>query len=296
MKVVDRQRGIFDPSYLSSSQLHDTLVVLTIGGKQIPLDPGEKMCPFQLIQWRHSSASGFMQSGDGRFVGSTAAQPYTENRLNRTGDIVLDGQGNITGTLNVTMGGQEALFWRQQALKRDDSAIKRQFERSLKAQLPEGIEAHFDHFIALDDPDAPLVAIVNVKGTMGTTTAKRLMLPGFFFETRAHRPFVDQEKRQTPVDMHYGELTTDQITYRLPEGLAVESAPPNSSNLWKDHAIFKVATKTTPGQIVISRTLARAFTFAKPEEYQDLRGFFSNVAATDQAQLILTTTTPVKGN
>jgi len=157
MKVVYRQRGIFDPSYLSSSQLQDTLVVLTIGGKQIPVDPGEEMCTFQVIQWRHSSVSGFMQSGDGRFVGSTAAQPYTENKLVRTGDIVLDGQGNITGTLNLTMNGQEALYWRQQALKRDDSAIKRQFERGLKAQLPEGIEAHLDHFSALDDPATPLI-------------------------------------------------------------------------------------------------------------------------------------------
>ena len=296
MKVVDRERGIFDVTYLYSGQLHDTLVILLIDGKQIPVDPGEKMCPFQLVHWRHSSASGFVQSADGHFVGTTPAPAYTENKLIRNGDLVLDTQGAITGTLNVTMTGQGALNWRQTALKRDDSAMKRQFDRYLNAQIPEGVEAHVDHFIGLDDPNAPLIAVCTIKGSMGTTTAKRLMIPGFFMESRAHRPFVDEEKRQTPVDMRYGELISDQVTYHLPAGLTVESAPQNSNTLWKDHAVFKVVTKSTPGQIVIARSLARAFTFAKPEEYKELRNFFGTVATTDQAQLILTTMPPVKGN
>jgi hypothetical protein len=31
----------------------------------------------------------------------------------------------------------------------------------------------------------------------------------------------------------------------------------------------------------------RAFTIVKPEEYQDLRGFYQKVSAADQAQLVL---------
>ena len=47
MKVVDREKGLFDPTYMNFDQLDDTLVILSIGGKEILLDPGEKMCPFQ---------------------------------------------------------------------------------------------------------------------------------------------------------------------------------------------------------------------------------------------------------
>jgi hypothetical protein len=39
--------------------------------------------------------------------------------------------------------------------------------------------------------------------------------------------------------------------------------------------------------VVVARTLARAFTEAKPEEYQDLRGFYQKVATADQQQLVL---------
>jgi hypothetical protein len=53
-KVVDREQGLFDVTYLSLRQLDDTLVILETGGKEIILDPGEKMAPFQIVSWRHS--------------------------------------------------------------------------------------------------------------------------------------------------------------------------------------------------------------------------------------------------
>jgi len=56
---------------------------------------------------------------------------------------------------------------------------------------------------------------------------------------------------------------------------------------WENHALYLVTTKPDPGQITIARVLARAFTMAKPDEYQDLRGFYQKVAAADQGQLVL---------
>ena len=61
------------------------------------------------------------------------------------------------------------------------------------------------------------MAVVDLKGSVGMATARRLILPGFFFETRGHTPFVNEEKRREPVDMHYGDRVTDQVTYHLPE-------------------------------------------------------------------------------
>ena len=51
-----------------------------------------------------------------------------------------------------------------------------------------------------------------------------------------------------------------------------------------------------PDRLVIAHSLARAFALAKPEEYQDLRGFYQKVAAADQAQLVLTATAAGNGN
>ncbi len=287
-KVVDRDQGIFDPSYMSLNQLDTTVIVLSTGGKSIVLDPGEKMCPFGTLNWRHSFAAGIGQSAQGLSLAQTPSQEYKENSIRRTADVVLDAHGGITGSLTIEMTGQAALRWRQAALRNDDAELKKQFDRELENIVPEGVEAHVDHFLAMDQPDSILLAAVKVKGSLGTATAKRLLLPGFFFDTRSHQPFVDEEKRLEPVDMHYADRVTNVITYHLPAGITVEGAPQDTNISWPGHALFMAKSKADPGQIAILDSLAVAFTIVKPEEYQDLRGFYQKVEAADQGELVLT--------
>ena len=296
IKVVDRNRANFDPSYMSLDQLDTTLVALSTDGKLIVLDPGEKMCPFQTVNWRHSGAAGIGESAEGGSLAVTPMQQYKDNVTQRLGDVYLDAQGGITGHINIIMTGQSALHWRQRALEEDDTELKKEFDREeLEQTVPEGVEAHVDHFLGMNDPYSNLMAVVNLKGSLGTATAKRLILPGLFFETRGKVPFVSEEKRLVPVDMHYGERVTDEIAYHLPGGVTVEGAPPDANISWTGHAVFIVKSKAEPGQITIANSLATAFTEAKPEEYQDLRGFYQKVAAADQEPLVLTTSATQAG-
>lgn len=48
--------------------------------------------------------------------------------------------------------------------------------------------------------------------------------------------------------------------------------------------------------MTVYRSIARGFTFLKPEQYQDLRGFYQKVAANDQQQLVLALGPEQKGN
>ena len=296
VEVVDRDQGIFDPAYLRLDQLDTVLVILDAGGKQIVLDPGEKMCPFQTVNWRHSYAGGLSQSAQGVSFSVTPQQLYAENTTRRTGILAVDAQGGVSGQIQIAMTGQEALRWRQLALENDESEVKKKFDDGLADLVPARVQAHIDHFEAIGDPNATLIAVVNVTGTLGAPAGKRLVLPTFFFETRGHVPFVNEEKRLMPVDMRYGERVTDQITYRLPEGMTVEGAPQDASFSWPNHALFVAKSLTQPSQITIAQTLTRAFTIAKPEEYADLRGFYQKVAAADQEQVVLDLPPGVKGN
>jgi transglutaminase-like putative cysteine protease len=297
MKVVDRSERVFALGYLNFDQLDDDIVVLNIAGKEIPLDPGEKMCPFQTVRWIHSGTAGIVQGDHVRSLGMTPEQAYTDNKKTRNGDLTLDEHGAIKGQLTFVMVGQEAIDWRQAALRNDQDELKKQFDHSIESIVPEGVEAHIDHFLGLDDPEVNLVAIVNVHGNLGAATSKRLLLPGFFFQTRGSHPFVNQEKRIEPVDMHYGDQVTDQIVYHLPANMSVEGAPQDTKISWQGHAVMATKTASAPSQITLARVFARGFSSAKPEDYQDLRGFYQKVAAADQAQLVLAKTPPVqKGN
>jgi hypothetical protein len=297
MKVVDRSERVFALGYLDFDQLDDDIVVLNIAGKDFALDPGEKMCPFQTVRWVHSGTAGILQSDHVRSIGITPEQAYTENKVIRNGDLTLDDHGAVTGQFTFVMVGQEALSWRQRSLRNDQDELKKQFDRALESVVPDGIEAHIDHFLGLDNPEVNLLAIVKVHGNLGAATSKRLLLPGFFFQTRGSHPFVNQEKRLEPVDMRYGDQAVDQIVYHLPANMSVEGAPLDTKISWQGHAVFATKTASAPGQITIARIFARAFSSAKPEEYQDLRGFYQKLAAADQAQLVLTKSAPTrKGN
>lgn len=287
MNVADRSERIFDPSYMDMDQLGDTLVLVGINGKGVLLDPGEKMCMFGNLAWEHSGVAGVRQSSSGPGFEKTPEQRYTGNVLVRDGNVEVDAHGAITGNFTFTMKGQDALDWRQIALEISPDELEKRFDRWLQPMTPQGVEAHVDHFLALDDPESNLMAMVKMKGVLGTALPKRLLLPGLFFESQGHEPFVKQAKRIEPVDMHYGEEVIDNVVYHLPVGFTVEGAPQDAKNLWQGHAEYVLQTQEAPGQVTVARTLARAFDMAKPDEYQDLRGFYEKVAAADQSELVL---------
>ncbi|HEY1805353.1 MAG TPA: DUF3857 domain-containing protein [Terracidiphilus sp.] len=295
MQVVNRDLGVFDASYMSLWQLDDNLVILSMGGKETVLDPGEKMCPFGVVNWKHSHAQGLRQSADGPGRAVTPSQVFGSNTIRRSGDLALDQHGGVTGSLQIVMIGQDALAWRQTSLKVDAGELKKEFDRDLEQAVPEGVEAHVDHFLGLDDPDSLLMAVVKVTGTLGAATAKRLILPGFFFETRESEPFVNEETRLEPIDMHYASQVTEQLTYDLPAGAVVEGAPPDTKVSWEGHAMYIVKTQSSAGEVTVARVLARAFDLARPLDYQDLRSFYQKLAAADQGQLVFTIPASQKG-
>lgn len=296
MRVVGRDHGTYSPDYFSPNQFDDDLVVLSSNGKEIVLDPGEKMCPFQTVDWRHQGVTGLVQSPTGVAAAITPASAYAANTLQRTGDITLDTQGNFTGVFHFVMNGQRAIDWRQLSLTADADKVKMRFDRWLTAMVPSGVEAHLDHFLALDNPDLNLVAIVNLKGSFASSASKALTIPRTIFEAASHHPFVEEATREEPVDMHYAEQVSDQAVYHLPAGLALQEPSPDATLPWPEHAVLAIKAKASPGQVTVTRSFTRAFTLAKPDEYPKLHDYFQKVAAADRQQLVLTSSAASTGN
>jgi hypothetical protein len=162
--------------------------------------------------------------------------------------------------------------------------------------LPDGVQASFDHFLGLDDYNTNLMAIVKVSGNLGTATGKHVFLPGLFFESHASHPFVAQDKREIPVDVHYPRTIDDDVTYHLPPGFSVESPLQPVTASWPQFAMLKIASKPTDDGVNITRTLVYNFTLLDPKEYSNLHGFYQKVAAADQQQLVLARAAQTKGN
>jgi transglutaminase-like putative cysteine protease len=296
MQVVNRDRAVLDGSYLSRYQLDDYIAIVSIGGKEVYLDPGQKMCPFGALHWKHTLAGGFRSSEKGTAIDGTPAASYKSASVQRIADLTVTPDGNVSGTVRFVMTGPEALHWRQAAILNDTDEVKKQFNESLRDSLPEGVHADFDHFLGLDEYNSSLMGIVHIDGSLAATTGKHFFLPGQFFESQAKHPFVAQEQRITPVDVHFARLEQDDVTYHLPDGYTVESAPPASSIPWPNHAMFKIASNVESGSVTVERTMAYNFTVLSPKEYPSLHDFFQKVATADQQQLVLVRAAQAKGN
>jgi len=296
MQVVDRDQALFDKSLLSAYQLDDFIVLVDLGGKTLYLDPGQKMCPFRSLHWKHTLATGFQLTDKGAEIATTPVLTFKGSTVQRIADLYIDTDGNVNGSVRFVMTGPTSLYWRQLALENDEEEVKKQFDESLTAQLPEGVQVNFDRFLGLDDPSVSLGAIVKVSGNIGSTTGKHFFLPGLFFESHAKHPFVAQDKRTIPVDVHFPKADIDEVTYHLPPGFNVESTPQDANTSWPDHAILKIHSSAKDDTVTVTRTLAYNFTLLDPKEYPNLHDFYLKVASADQQQLVLTRAPVAKGN
>jgi hypothetical protein len=216
--------------------------------------------------------------------------------VQRVADLTINEAGNVRGSVRYVMTGPDALYWRQLALENDEEEVKKQFNESMRESLPEGVQADFDHFLGLDDYTVNLIGFVKVSGNIGTATGKHFFLPGLFFESRSKHPFVAEDKRTTPIDVHYSRMVEDDVTYRLPPGFTVESAPLTASTAWPEHALLKTNSKTSRDTVEVVRSLAYNFTLLDPKDYPNLHDFYQKVATADQQQLVLTRAPAAKGN
>jgi hypothetical protein len=288
MQVVNRSRALFDDSYLTLEQLDDYVAIVTIGGKEVFLDPGQKDCPFGLLHWKHAPASGLRLSPTGVIGATTPAATYLQTNVMRVADLTMQMDGTVSGTVRYVLSGQEALRWRQLSLKNDPDEVKKQFNESIRDSFPDGVQAEFSHFLSIDDDHVNLMAIVNVTGTMGTATGKRVFLPGLFFESREVHPFTAEATRAVPIDVHYPKLEQDEVNYHLPGGYAVESSPQAADLMWPSHATMRIRSSASGTDVKVTRVMGYNFTLLGPKDYSDLHDFYRKAAAADQQQLVLT--------
>ena len=240
--------------------------------------------------------SSMRQGEKGPELSGTPGNSYKDATTIRSGDLTIERDGSVKGTIRITMNGPAALRWREIAVRNDQDEVKKRFNEELHRMVPDGVDAEVDHFLGLNDYHSVLMAMVKVSGNMGTATGKRVFLPGIFFESRAKHPFVAEEKRLTAVDMEYADTVQDEVTYHLPDLFAVESAPPDLSIPWPGHAAFKVKSVENKSDVTVQRTFVRAFALLEPKDYSALRDFYQKVATADQQQLVLKVGPAAGGN
>ncbi|HMG86188.1 MAG TPA: transglutaminase domain-containing protein [Terracidiphilus sp.] len=287
-RIASRSLHIFSAQYMDNLQLDTVLVALEIDGKEILVDPGTKMAPFEALHWAHTGAGGVAMDANSKTeIIVTPLQKITDNSTLHIGTVNVSPKGVVSGSLKVAFIGQKAIELRQLGVKSGVEAVQAEISSVIAQQVPAAIHIAVDHVGYLDDPDRQLLAVILVSGSFSKQSDGRLVLPRTFFEAQEQNPFPAETSRELPVDMRYPAQEQEQITYALPPGFALAGTPEDAKLKWEGNAAYELRTKVEGSSITDARVFVRAFTVLDAKDYGQLHDFYQKVVAADQQPLVL---------
>ncbi|WP_260739008.1 DUF3857 domain-containing protein [Tunturiibacter lichenicola] len=295
--ITSRDRSLFLAAYLNLAQLDDDIAIVEVDGKEQYFDPGTRYCPYQHLAWKHTQSAGIRQTASGSDIVHTPGEVYTYSRTQRVANLSMDREGAVTGTVKMTYMGSPGLYWRQRALTGDAASLDRELSTNVENLLPNGMEVKVSSIEKLEDYDQPLVVKLDVKGQLGSSTGKRLLIPSDIFEAN-EKPAFPHEKRDVPVFFSFAHMTQDAVRITFPPTLAVESLPTSNTTTFQKFAVYGMNLESTPTTVTTRRDYVLGEIYYKTEEYPELRSFYSKMETKDQESIILTSSpsaaTPIK--
>ncbi|MGD0445556.1 MAG: DUF3857 domain-containing protein [Edaphobacter sp.] len=287
-KVTNRDRSLFIPGYMSLSQLDDELAIVNLDGKEQYFDPGSRYCPYQHLAWKHSMTAGIRQADSGSDFANAPPESYTYSRTQRVADLTLDQQGVVSGNITMTYMGSPALRWRQRSLTGDSTSLEREIHASIERIVPPGMEVKVSSIDQIEDYEKPLIVKLDVKGTLGSSTGKRLLIPGDIFEANS-KPAFPHEKREIPVYFNYAHMNQDAVRIKFPPTFTIESLPAADKYGFEKFAVYSLTSESNANSFTVRRNFSMAEIVFQPKEYPGLRGFYSKFETKDQESVVLTT-------
>jgi hypothetical protein len=286
IRVQERDKGFFAPTVYDPDQLSRELVVVQTNGRTYFLDPGTPRCPFGLLPWQDSAVQGLLLTKDGGTFARTPEPRPEDGVLQRTAEVQLAGDGSLTGKITFSWQGQQALERRLDGLEEDDAGRRKMIEDDIRKYLPEGAVLKLTSVQGWDNTEGPLTAEATVDlPNYATSAGRRLLLALGLFQAREQNPFAPQS-RKNPIYFHYPLESTDDVTFKLPAGVQIETLPP-SRDMDKKAAIYQVTRSSSPGSIHIERRFVMAAFYLDSKYYPVLRGFYGLMGVGDAEQAVL---------
>jgi hypothetical protein len=114
-------------------------------------------------------------------------------------------------------------------------------------------------------------------------------VPADLFLAGSHASFP-HEKRDLAVYFSYPQQILDALRVNLPSGFAIEAAPSAAKFGMPGRAIYALSVASEPTTFTTKRTYAFNDVLVLPNEYPQLRSFYSQFETNDQQSIILKST------
>jgi hypothetical protein len=192
----------------------------------------------------------------------------------------------LSGEISVEFKGEDALEHRLEALNQDEAGRRKGLEDEVKGWFPQTAVVKLQEARGWDSIDDPLKARfkLEVPG-FASVTGKRVLLPAFFFRTLQKNMFTSQFRRY-PITFAFPFTEDDELAVELPAGYAVEE-PPYRRKINLAYAGFEISSQLKDRKLITERELDFKKTELPPENYEELKNFFSVVQKGDEGHAVL---------
>lgn len=284
--VSTRDTHFFNANVMNPAGLNSNVVLVTLEGKQLYLDPGIALAPFGMLPWSETATVGLrLDKNGGNWISTPLPEPK-ESRIERTAHFKLTPAGALEGKVTVSYTGEEALWRRQQEINEDAADRKQFLENQLKADIPSGVDVELTKGPDWDSASPLLVAEYDLKVPGWAAIAgQRALLPIGLFGAQDKRTLV-HTARVHPLYFDFPYETVDDITIDLPENMQIASMPkPRGAD--RTSLTYSVSADAKNGSLLLSRHVVVYLTLVKLKFFDVVQDFFQTVRSGDEEQVIL---------
>lgn len=284
--VGTRDDMFFNPAMEDADELDGDVVWVHAGSQDYYLDPAARTYPFGILPWEESGAAGVRASKDRGEVISVPGGEPADAVIRREGDLKIESDGNISGTLEITFAGQEGALRRRQQQKADETGRKKALEDEIQGWLPAGSKFEVTKISNWADASQPLAVEGTLKlASFASAAARRILLPQELFQS-TEAGNSQPENRSNAIYFHYPFERVDDVKFHLPAGYKVESVPKAQDTDLKAVS-YQVSCATEGDTVEVKRTLTVGGILFPKENYPTLRAFFGVVKETDGSDVVL---------
>lgn len=296
--IYSGDREFVRPEWPSPAQFNHAIVAIRVSpetetpttvqypglGRLLIFDPTDTdTLVGDLDEDEQSSNALIVAGGQGALV-KMPLLPAAANRIGRSVDARLGGDGSLNAQMTTEYHGQSASAWRSISRKSSLDEVKRRLERSFSRRLGGVNLAKVNPSDHADDNRLDMAVDFSMT-QFGQFSQDRLLIikPGALVPDPEY--IFANKDRKLPVKL-VASRRNDTVIVRLPPTFALDELP-DAVQLKSRYGIYRADWKSEEGKLTFVQSLEVNTTTVPASEYKDLREFFETVARSQASAAVL---------
>jgi hypothetical protein len=284
--ISTRDQYFFNRRLMNPRQLNSNLVIVSLDGKDLYLEPGVPFTPFGLLPWYESGVQGLRLDDKGGSWVTIPQPPASISRIERKAQLTLDRSGTLAGKVTIRFTGLEAAWRRLTERNEDDTDRKRVLEDELVYSVPSGIKAKPTNTPDWSSSEEPLVVEydLEIPGWAAAAGQRQLLKVGVF-GNEDDRTF-EHGTRIQPMYFDFPYQRADDVTIDMPAGTKIGSLP-KAQKIDEKVFSYSLTAETHDRTVHLRRDLSLSLLLVEAKFYPQLRDFFQSVRTADEEQIVV---------